>query len=118
MKKIASAIAVIAGVTAVFLFALYIGDRRSVEKAGMVVARLNEFCARQGALPDRAGFLAMFPEFTNSSDWFYWPNPEFSRATIQYPMTAVRRGAPGRPKTSEFTATTYAYTITITCLRL
>ena len=65
--------------------------------------------------PEKDECDALFPGLTASADWFYWPTPDRAEVRIQYPMSSHHRGAPGTSKTSEFTATTYAYIMSVKC---
>jgi hypothetical protein len=100
------------------LFAMiYVRDSRTIEKAKEVVLRVDQFCLERGRLPETDEFAALFPGLTASVDWFYWPTPDRAEVRIQYPMSSHHRGAPGTSKTSEFTATTYAYIMSVKCSR-
>jgi hypothetical protein len=120
MKKVLSLISVtVAALTVTItttLFAvIYVRDSRTIEKAKEVVLRVDQFCLERGRLPEKDEFDALFPGLTASADWFYWPTPDRAEVRIQYPMSSHHRGAPGTSKTSEFTATTYAYIMSVKC---
>lgn len=119
MKKALLLIGVTAAVAATIittLFAvIYMRDSMTVERAKEVALRVHQLCLERGRLPKKDEFTALFPGLTASADWFYWPTPDNAEARIQYPMSSHHLGAPGKPKTSKFTATTYAYIISVKC---
>lgn len=90
-------------------------DGRTASRAREVERRIQVFCDENGRLPDAHEFARLFPDLTTQAEWYYWPARDGSQAHVQYPMTWTRRGVPGTPKTSEFTATIYAYVITVRC---
>lgn len=112
MKKVL----ILGAVAAVLLVAtIYVRDSMTIEKARAVAQRVDQFCAERGRLPEKDEFSALFPDLVASGDWFYWPSRNQAEVQIQYPMASRRAGAPGTPKTSEFTATTYAYVMRVSC---
>ena len=118
MKKALLLFAVVAAVLFAALFAtVYMRDGKTIERAKVVVSRMDQFCLERGRLPENDEFATLFPDIATSRDWFYWPTPDHAEARIQYPMSSRHSGAPGTPKTSEFTATTYAYVTSVKCSR-
>lgn len=95
---------------------LYLRDAQTVHKAQEVVASVPRFCKENGRIPSREEFIGMYPELPWNSEWYYWPMKDGKEAHFQYPMSSSwHKEAPGNPKISEFTATTYAYTASISC---
>jgi hypothetical protein len=122
VKKVLSIIAIAAAalviVVATSFFAMiYLQDGKTVAKAKQVALLVNQFCRERGRLPEPDEFAGLFPELSNSRDWFYWPAPDQASVRIQYPMSSRHPGAPGSAKMSEFTGTTYAYNMLVECRR-
>lgn len=95
--------------------AVYVRDGKTIQRAKDTVLRLDQVCTGVGRLPDATQFTRMFPDLSPDAGWFYRLFSDGRHATLQYPTAARRSHAPGTPKTSEFTATTYAYEVRLSC---
>lgn len=104
---------VVLSVSGVFF---YQRDVRTIKTAQSVVSDVRRFCGERGRLPSKEEFAGMYPGLTPESEWYYWLMQDKKEVGIQYPMASSwHKDAPGDPKTSEFTATTYAYVARIKC---
>jgi hypothetical protein len=113
MVKWIAALLVLTASAAAFL---YHRDQGNVHKARDVMAAVHDFCLRRGRLPKPDEFATAHRPLTPETGWYYWPSSDGREVRIRYPMTAKWiADAPGKPEISEFTATTYAYTMHISC---
>jgi hypothetical protein len=91
-------------------------DMQTAETARVVTAQISSFCADNHRPPDKREFASMFPDIPLGTEWYYWPAADGRQVSIQYQVAFPwHQRFPGKPKTSEFTATTYAYVISIAC---
>ena len=102
---------------AAFVAYLYVRDTGTMARAREVAQGIERYCRDRGHLPQPEDFARAYPGLTTANEWYYWPTRDGREVRVQYPMVARRQGAPGTPKTSEFTATTYAYVMTFRCQR-
>ena len=110
-KALLSGVVALGALACVAVAAIYVRDGRTIQRANAAVRSINEFCSTKGRLPDAVQFATMFPDMSINAGWFYRSSPDERHATLQYPMAAMRAGAPGVRKISEFTATTYGYEV-------
>ena len=108
-----ASIAVIAALYAM-IAALQRSDSATIKRAREVDAFIVDFCARSGNLPTSNVLRSQFPDLNRDSGWFYHTDDK-TFLIVQYPVRWSNREAIGRPKTSEFTATVYAYTVDYRC---
>lgn len=108
-----ASIAVIAALFAM-ISALQRADSATIGIARGVDAFVLQYCADTGRLPTADVLRSRFPGLTRDTGWFYFTDDK-TFLIVQYPVRWSNREAIGRPKTSEFTATVYAYTVDYRC---
>lgn len=117
-KKLLVAVAVLALVACALLFALIAmlqrWDEATIAIAKEVDAFIVDYCEGNDRLPAAATLASRFPTLNRDSGWFFYTDDR-TFLTVQYPMRWSNEQAIGRPKTSEFTATVYAYTVEYRC---
>lgn len=89
-------------------------DAATIKVAREVDAFIRQHCEASRRLPDSAMLSSRFPGLTRDSGWFFYTDDK-TYLIVQYPMRWSNKDAIGRPKTSEFTATVYAYTVEYRC---
>ncbi len=95
---------------------LYKADSKSVERAKVVEKFFVTFCASNNRYPTIDELKQDFPEFyAEGTQWYYWPNDDYTGGTYQYPMTLPLPSAPGRSKISEFFPMIYSYAYNNPC---
>lgn len=91
-------------------------DAKTIDTAREIDFFINQYCEAHGTLPTRDQLQARFPGLNRNNGWFFYAyneNPNWLK--MQYPVKWSNKHALGEPKTSEFTATTYSYTVEYHC---
>jgi hypothetical protein len=89
-------------------------DRQAIDTAKEVDFYITQYCEKNMRLPTSARLHERFPGLSPDTGWFYFSDNE-TWLKLQYPVRWRNRNAIGTPKTSEFTATTYSYSIEYHC---
>lgn len=96
--------------------ALQYSDAKTIDIAKEIDFFINQYCEAHGILPTSSQLHARFPGLNRGNGWFFYTytaNPNWLK--MQYPVKWRNSRALGEPQTSEFTATTYSYTIEYHC---
>jgi hypothetical protein len=87
---------------------------QTIATARQVDAFIIAYCKSNSGLPASNVLQSRFPGLNRDSGWFFYTDDK-SYLIVQYPVRWSNKDAIGRRKTSEFTATVYAYTIDYRC---
>ena len=96
--------------------ALQYSDAKTIDTAKVIDFFINQYCETHGVLPTSEQLRVRFPDLNRDNGWFFYAytdNPNWLK--MQYPVKWSNSRALGKPQTSEFTATTYSYTIEYRC---
>jgi hypothetical protein len=89
-------------------------DSATIKIAKEVDAFIVQYCVKNNNLPASGVLRDQFPDLNRELGWFFYTNNK-TYLIVQYPVRWSNRDAIGKPKTSEFTATVYAYTVDYHC---
>ena len=89
-------------------------DSATIKVAKEVDAFIVQYCLKNSSLPASDILRGQFPNLNRDTGWFFYTNDK-TYLIVQYPVRWSNKGAIGKPKTSEFTATVYAYTVDYHC---
>jgi hypothetical protein len=89
-------------------------DSATIKVAKEVDAFIVQYCVRNSSLPASDILRGQFPDLNRDSGWFFYTNDK-TYLIVQYPVRWSNKDAIGKPKTSEVTATVYAYTVNYHC---
>jgi hypothetical protein len=89
-------------------------DSATIKVAKDVDAFIVQYCVENSSLPASDILRGQFPDLNRDSGWFFYTNDK-TYLIVQYPVRWSNKNAIGKPKTSEFTATIYAYTVDYRC---
>ncbi len=106
-------------ISLVFAFSKYLlyDDQKTIKELGVMVLYLEEYHLSHNQYPTKAEFYKKFQYLGSKldSEYYYWNGQEVKMGPdyfiLQYPMHAKRDFAVGMQHLSEFTGTTYAYSI-------
>lgn len=89
-------------------------DRETIDTAKEVDFYISQYCKVNNRLPTSARLHERFPDLSTNIGWYYFTD-DTTWLKLQYPVRWRNSDAIGTPKTSEFTATIYAYSIEYRC---
>ena len=89
-------------------------DSATIKIAKEVDAFIIQYCENNNSLPASGVLQSQFPKLNRDSGWFFYTDDK-TFLIVQYPMRWWNKDAIGKRKTSEFTATVYAYTVDYHC---
>jgi hypothetical protein len=89
-------------------------DRKTIDTAKEVDFYITQYCGANGRLPTSTRLHERFPDLSANIGWFYFTDDK-TWLKVQYPVRWRNSDAIGTPEISEFTATTYTYSINYRC---
>ena len=89
-------------------------DSTTIKIAKEVGVFIIQYCENNNSLPTSDVLRNQFPNLNRDSGWFFHTDDK-TFLIVQYPVRWSNKDAIGRRKTSEFTATVYAYTVDYHC---
>lgn len=100
-----------------FVQHLYQVDSQNLEHVRGLLTELRAYCAIKGKYPDKKLFKEMVERqgVANEKEWLLMTSEDFTKGSLQYPMSLPILWAPGKAKLSEFLPVIYAFVIREPC---